>query len=114
MNATAQEKSLSRLAAQLAYRIEQDAAELAKLAEGLSGAEWRSPGSLAATDRRPIGVIVHHVATVYPIEVDLARAIAAGNAVTEVTWEVVAGLNAKHAADTVNATKAETLELLRR
>ena len=45
------------------------------------------------TDHRTVGVIVHHVASVYPIEIDLARAIARGNAVTDVTWEVVAQLN---------------------
>ena len=43
--------------------------------------------------------IVHHVATVYPIEIDLARAIASGKAVTDVTWDVVAQLNAKHAEE---------------
>jgi hypothetical protein len=60
-----------------------------------------------------VGVIVHHVASVYPIEVDLARTIASGKAVTEVTWEVVGALNAKHASDQKGVTKAATLELLR-
>lgn len=55
-----------------------------------------------------------HVASVYPIEIDLARAIAGGNAVTDVTWEVVAELNSKHAQEHADVTKAETLELLRR
>ena len=40
-------------------------------------------------DKRTVGIVVHHVASVYPVEIDLARAIAGGNAVTEVTWEVV-------------------------
>lgn len=79
----------------LAARIEQGAAFLAAFAEGLSDAEWREP--VSDTDHRSIGVIVYHVAAVYPIEIDLARAIANGNAVAEVTWEVVAQLNAKHA-----------------
>jgi hypothetical protein len=114
MTGTAQKTSVSARAAQLADRIEQGATQLAVFAEGLSEAEWRAPGSLAASDRRPVGVIVHHVATVYPIEIDLARAIAAGNPVTEVTWEVVASLNAKHASEQANVNKAETLELLRR
>jgi hypothetical protein len=65
-------------------------------------------------DRRSVGVIVHHVASVYPIEVDLARAIASGKAVTDVTWEVVADMNAKHASDQAGVTKAAALELLRR
>ena len=65
-------------------------------------------------DHRSIGVIVHHVATVYPIEIDLARAIASGNAVTDVTWEAVDQLNAKHADDQASVTKDAALELLRR
>src|SRR4029077_2643368 len=58
--------------------------------------------------------IVHHVASGYPIEIDLARAIASGKAGTDVTWEVVAELNAKHAHDPARGTEAATLELLRR
>ena len=60
-----------------------------------------------------MGQIVNHVALVYPIEVDLARAIASGNAVTDVTWQVVAELNAGHAREHAQVTKAEALELLR-
>src|SRR5262249_29693480 len=88
----------------LADRIEEGAAGLAAFAEGLSEAEWRTP--VSATDRRSVGVVVHHVASVYPIEIDLARTIANGKAITEVTWEVVAGLNAGHAQDQMDVTKA--------
>jgi len=103
---------LSRRAESLADRIEEGAAGLAAFAEGLSEAEWHTPVSVS--DGRSVGVIVHHVATVYPIEIDLARTIASGKAVTEVTWEVVAELNAKHAQDQAEVAKAATLELLRR
>ena len=98
----------------LAARIEQGAAELAAFAEGLSDAEWRTPVNNGGKDRRPIGVLVHHVASMYPIEVDIARAVAGGQAVTDVTWAAVADINAKHAADNGNTTKAAALELLRR
>ena len=97
----------------LADRIEEGAAGLAAFAEGLSETEWRTPMS-TGNDRRPVGVIVHHVAFVYPIEVDLAKAIAGGRAVTDVTWEVVAGLNGKHAGDQAEVTKAAALELLKK
>jgi DinB superfamily len=97
----------------LADRIEEGAAGLAAFAEGLSEAEWRTPMSGGA-DRRPVGVIVHHVASVYPIEIDLARAIGSGKAVTDVTWDAVADMNAKHAGDQAQVTKAAALELLRR
>ena len=105
---------MSRRAELLAHRIEEGAAGLAAFAEKLSDAEWGTPLSSSGTDRRPIGVIVHHVASVYPIEIELARTIAGGKAVTDVTWKVVAELNAKHASDQVEATKAATLELLRK
>lgn len=104
--------SAGRRAELLADRIEEGAAGLAAFAESLSEKEWRTP--VSSTDHRTVGVIVHHVASVYPIEIDLARAIARGNAVTDVTWEVVAQLNAKHANEQDGVTKAATLELLRR
>jgi hypothetical protein len=103
---------MKRRAELLADRIEEGAAGLAAFAEGLSEAEWRLP--VSDSDRRPVGVIVHHVASVYPVEIDLARAIASGKAVTEVTWEVVAKLNSNHATEQSGVTKAATVELLRR
>jgi len=69
---------------------------------------------VSASDRRSIGVIVHHVASMYPIEIDAARAVASGQAVMDVTWDVVAELNAKHAIEQASVTKTAALELLRR
>jgi hypothetical protein len=109
---TSKIEEASRRAEALAGRIEEGAAQLAAFAETLSEAEWATP--VSATDRRPVGIIVHHVASVYPIEVDVARAIAGGNAVTEVTWEAVADMNAKHAIDQAATSKTDTLELLAR
>jgi hypothetical protein len=105
---------MGRRSESLADRIEEGAAGLAAFAEGLSEAEWRTPLSGSGGDRRSIGVIVHHVASVYPIEIDLARTIASGKPVTDVTWEAVAEMNAKHASDHAGVTKAAALELLRR
>ena len=104
--------SVNRRAEMLADRIEEGAAGLAAFVEGLSEAEWRPP--VSGSDRRSVGVIVHHVASVYPIEIDLARAIASGKAVTDVTWEVVAELNGKHAQENAEVAKAAAVELLRR
>ncbi|MEO8431506.1 MAG: DinB family protein [Acidobacteriota bacterium] len=98
----------------LADRIVQGATGLAAFTEGLSDGDWRTPMSGAGNDRRPVGVVVHHVASVYPIEIDLARAIASGKAVTEVTWDAVAEMNAKHASDQSKITKEAALELLRK
>ena len=95
----------------LAKRIEEGAAGLAAFAATLSEAEWRKP--VSAHDHRPVGVVVHHVASVYPIEVDLAKTIGSGKAV-DVTWDVVADMNAKHGRDQAAVTKAAALELLRK
>ena len=104
-------RSASRRAESLAARIEEGAAGLAAFAEGLSDAEWRTP--VSATDQRSVGVVVHHVASMYPSEIDVARAIASGRSVSDVTWEVVAQLNAKHAQDNAQVSRSAALELLR-
>src|SRR6058998_2840753 len=103
---------MGRRAELLADRIEEGAAGLAAFAEELSEAEWRTP--MSGRDGRSVGVIVHHVASVYPIEIDLARTIASGKAVTDVTWEAIAEMNARHASDQAEVTKAAALEHLLR
>ena len=105
---------MGRRADSIADRIEQGAKGLATFVEGLSDAEWRTPLATGGKDRRPVGVVVYHVALVYPIEVDIAKAVGGGNAVTEVTWEVVADMNAKHTIEHAGVTKAAALELLRK
>jgi hypothetical protein len=99
-------------AAALADRIEEGAALLAAFAETLTDEEWNI--AVTSHDKRKIGVIVHHVANMYPIEIGVVQAIAGGNAVTDVTWDVVADINAKHAAENANVTKSEAIELLRK
>ena len=102
--------SAIRRAESLAARIEEGAAGLAAFAQGLSDAEWLTP--VSATDRRSVGVVVRHVASMYPIEMDLARTVASGKSALDVTWEVVAQVNAKHAQDNAQVSKAAALELL--
>ena len=48
-------------------------------------------------DGRKIGVVVHHVASVYPIEIRLASLLAAGQPITGVTWDSVNTMNRDHA-----------------
>jgi hypothetical protein len=105
---------MGRRAEALADRIEEGAAGLAAFAEGLSEADWRRPISAGGKDSRTVGVIVHHVASVYPVEIDVARAIAGGKTMSDVTWEAIAEMNANHARENSGVTKAAALELLRR
>ena len=105
---------MSRRAELLADRIEEGAEGLARFVEELSEAEWRTSVPGSGRDGRLVGVIVHHVASVYPIEIELARIIASGKAVTDVTWEAIVEMNAKHAHDQAEVTMPAALELLRR
>jgi hypothetical protein len=95
----------------LAVRLEQGARALSALATSLSAEEWqtRVPG-----DGRKVGVVVHHVATMYPLEIQLAQALAGGQPVTGVTWDDVHAMNAAHARKHDAATKGEALDLLSR
>jgi hypothetical protein len=95
----------------LAERLEQGARALATLAGGLTDAQWQTR---IAKDGRKVGVVVHHVATMYPLEIQLAQALAGGKAIEGVTWDAVNDINAKHAAEHDGVTKEAALDLLRR
>ena len=53
------------------------------------------------------------MASVYPIEIDLATALASGNPITGVDWAVIDQMNAQHVHDHPTVDKAETIQLLR-
>jgi len=95
----------------LADRLEQGARALMTFASGLTDAEWQTR---TPKDGRTIGVIVHHAASVYPLEIQLAQTIAEGKPVTGVTADDVNAMNAGHAAENGAVTKEEALDLLRR
>jgi hypothetical protein len=101
----------TRRAAALADRLEQGARALATLAASLSDDEWRTaiPG-----DGRTVGVVVHHVASVYPIEVELAQSVGRGVAIRGVTMTTVDDMNAAHAAEYGTVTRDATVALLLR
>jgi len=60
-----------------------------------------------------VGVVVHHVANMYPLEIQLAQALAEGKPIEGVTWNDVHSLNGKHAADNDQVTRSEAIALLR-
>ena len=94
----------------LAIRLENGATALAAFAATLSEAEWQMR---LPDDGRKVGVVVHHVASMYPIEIQLARLLAAGQPITGVTWDAVDTINRDHAKEYDNAGKEATLALLK-
>jgi hypothetical protein len=93
----------------LAARLEAGAAALAAFAATLSEAEWQTR---LPKDGRTVGVVVHHVASVYPVEIHLASLLAAGKPITGVTWDEVHTMNRDHAGDHDGVTKDAALALL--
>ena len=101
---------MSKRSFELARRLELGALALEAFAGSLTEFEWQSrvPG-----DGRKIGVVVHHVASMYPLEIEVAQTLAKGKAVEGVTPDVVNKINAEHAKKFDGVTKEETIELLK-
>jgi hypothetical protein len=95
----------------LADRLERGARALAEFASGLTDAQWQTR---VPHDGRKVGVIVHHVASVYSLEIQLAQAVAAGNAITGVTMNDVHQMNAAHATENDGVSRDAAIALLRR
>jgi hypothetical protein len=102
---------MSRRAEALAERIAQGHSELIAFVERLSEAEWHT---YCPNEERIVGVVVHHVASMLPPELDLVKALASGQPITGVTTEMVDQMNAEHAREYANVGMEETLDLLRR
>ena len=101
---------MSQRSEALARRLEQGASALAELAASLTDSQWQAR---IPKDGRKVGVVVHHVANMYPIEIQLAQVLAAGKPVEGVTWDTVHELNAKHARENDAVTKDAALTLLK-
>jgi len=106
-----QRRTMNKRTTALADRLEQGARALAAFASELTEAEWQIR---VPKDGRKIGVIVHHVASLYPLEIQLALTVAEGKPVVGVSWDAVHEMNAEHARKHGNVTKETALDLLRR
>jgi hypothetical protein len=102
---------MSKRSEVLAARLEQGVRELTELARTLTDEQWKTK---IPHDGRTVGVCVHHVGTMYPIEIDLAQKLAAGQAVEGVTWDAVHELNANHARENADCTNEEAIDLVQR
>ena len=94
----------------IATRLEKGAAALAAFAATLPETEWQTR---LPKDGRKVGVVVHHVASMYPIEIQLASLLAAGEPIMNVTWDAVDTINRDHAKENDNVAKETALALLK-
>lgn len=94
----------------LAERIEQGAEEFIAAVENLSDEQWQTP---CGSEQRSVGVLVHHVGTMYPIEADVVRMLAENGEAPGVDWPAVHGINANHATTNAAADKSAAIALVR-
>jgi hypothetical protein len=92
----------------LAHSLEEGAHALASFVNNLTEDQWQTP---LPHDGRKVGVVVHHVAVVYPLEIQFARSVAAGKP-DGITTDAVNQMNAGHAKQYDAITKDEVLKLL--
>jgi hypothetical protein len=102
---------MGKRAEALAERIAEGHRELIAFVEALSEADWRTT---CPNEEWTVGVVVHHVASMLPAELDLIKTLASGQPIMGVTPEVVDRINAQHAREYADCTIEETLDLLRR
>ena len=101
---------MSKRSYELARRLELGAVALEAFAGSLTEFEWQTR---LPHDGRKIGVVVHHVASVYPLEIELAQQVAKGEVVEGLTMNVINKMNAEHAKKFDGVTKEEAIELLK-
>lgn len=99
---------MSQRASALAKTLEEGARALAEFANSLTDEQWQTP---VPKDGRKVGVIVHHVAIVYPLEIQFARTVA-DREPHGITGQAVNEMNAGHAHEHDAVTKEATLKLL--
>ena len=100
---------MSQRTSAMAKTLEEGARALAAFANSLTDEEWHMRP--LPHDSRKVGVIVHHVAIVYPLEVEFARSVAK-RAASGITARDINDMNAAHAQHSDAVTKEETLRLL--
>jgi mycothiol maleylpyruvate isomerase-like protein len=92
----------------LAKQYEAKAAEMTATIEKLSDADWKK---VTSAEKWPVGVTAHHVAGAHEAIAGIVKTVASGQAMPNFTMAMLDEMNAKHAVENANCTKAETLEI---
>ena len=97
--------------AQLLAQVEEATAVVTAVVEGCSEEAWETA---VAEEDRTVGVVLHHIAYVYPFVVDGACQLARGEGVPTVSYDDIHALNHQHAEAQADVDPAATLALLKR
>jgi len=95
----------------LAKQFEAKVQEATVVLETLSDADWRK---ITDAEKWPVGVTAHHVAGSHEPTAGIVTAVATGQSMGNFTMDMLHEMNARHATEHANCTKAETIELHRK
>jgi len=92
----------------LAKQFEAKVQEATAVLEKLSEADWKKKTS---GEQWTVGVVAHHVAGGHEGISGIIKTVAAGQSMPNFTLDALHEMNAKHAQEFANTTKAETVAL---
>jgi DinB superfamily len=92
----------------LAKQFEAKAQEATSAIEKLGEADWKK---VTAAEQWPVGVVAHHIAASHATLAGLVKQLADGTLGAAIPMDALHAMNAKHAQDFANCTKAETVAL---
>ena len=92
----------------LAKQFEAKAHEATQVLEKLTDADWKK---VTEAEKWSVGVTAHHVAGSLEPIANLLKTVAAGQSVPGFTMDMLHEMNAKHATDFANVSKADTIAL---
>jgi hypothetical protein len=92
----------------LAKRFEEASKAVTDLIGRLSDADWKK---MTAGEKWSVGVVAHHIAMSHAGISRLIKTVAGGQSVANLTLAALDQMNAQHAKEHAQCTKAETLEL---
>ena len=91
----------------LAKQFEAKAQEATGVFERLSDADWKKTASETWT----VGVVAHHIAGSHEGIGGIIKTVASGKSMPNFTMDMLHDMNAKHAKEFANVSKAETIAL---
>ena len=94
----------------LAKQFETKARDAMATLEKLNDADWKK---VTEAEKWSVGVTAHHLASVLEAVSSMIRAVAAKQAPGDLSMELIHDMNARHAKDFADCTRAETIELHR-
>jgi hypothetical protein len=99
---------MSAKAETLATQFEAKTAEMTSTLEKLTDADWKKT---TAAEKWTVGVTAHHVASAHEGITGILKTVASGQPMPPFTMAMLDEMNAKHATEFANCTRAETLAL---